>query len=141
MSMSVHVRLADRAFDRALAAGFEEEGVPVVIERGNGDALALARAAARASVLGLGVGADSERIVLVLAAAPARPYLEADATVTRAFGQAVARIAARRPLSMGPLMTCTLPGFARKRDRGSRPAEPSALPLTPPSRRGDRPAG
>lgn len=100
MSASVHLLLGDPAIERELAAGFEEEGVPTVIERGDGNALELARAAARASALGLGVGGDGERIVLVLAASPARPYLEADVTATRAFGQAVARVAACRPVTM-----------------------------------------
>jgi hypothetical protein len=102
VSATVHVLLDGRASDRALAAGFEEEGVPVVVERGDGDALSLAQVAARTSELGLGVGADSERIVLVLAAASARPYLEAGAAATRAFAQAAARIAARRPLPTLP---------------------------------------
>jgi hypothetical protein len=114
VSASVHVLLSGRAHDRELAAGFEEEGVPAAIEAGDGDALSLARAAARASELGLGVGADRERIVLVLAAAPARPYLEAEAAAARTFGQAVARVASRRPLSPIP---------------------------TPPSRAAGRPAG
>lgn len=82
----------------SLAAGFEEEGVPVRIERAAGVALELAREAAGASDLGLGIGGDESSLALVLAAASVRAYLEAPAAEARHFGQAAARVAARRPL-------------------------------------------
>lgn len=90
----------DAAAADGLAAGCEEEGVPLdlrIVEEGS-DALALARAGARGSPFGLGAGGAGGRLVLVLAAAPARPYLEASAADARAFGHAISRIAARRPL-------------------------------------------
>jgi len=90
--------LADGAPASALAAGFEEEGVPLSVQREPGEASALAREAAGQAALGLGIGGDETRLVLVLAAAPGRPYLEAPATRARPFGQAAARVAARRPL-------------------------------------------
>jgi hypothetical protein len=92
--------LADGAPASALAAGFEEEGVPLSVRRAPGEAAALARKAAGQAALGLGIGGDEERLVLVLAAAPGRPYLEARATRGRCFGQAAARVAARRPLRL-----------------------------------------
>jgi hypothetical protein len=82
----------------ALAAGFEEEGVPLTLEPATGEALGLAREAARESALGLGIGGDSRRLVLVLAAAPARAYLDAPTGQARSFGHQAARIAARRPV-------------------------------------------
>jgi hypothetical protein len=93
--------LAVPAPARALAAGCEEEGVPLRCEPASGEAHALARAAARRSPLGLGIGGDAERLVLVLAAAPGRPYLEAASRAARGFGHAAARVAARRPLRAG----------------------------------------
>jgi hypothetical protein len=92
--------LADPAPKAALAAGFEEEGVPIVLEDGQKDVEpeALARQAAKRAVLGLGIGGDATRVVLVLAAAPGKPYLEAPAADVREFAQAAARVAARRPL-------------------------------------------
>ena len=98
MTVAVVALLADSACAAALAAGFEEEGVPLRVEPGTGAAEPLAREAARRSALGLGVGADERRLVLVLAAAPARPYLESSPARARSFAQAVARVAARRPL-------------------------------------------
>jgi cobalamin biosynthesis protein CbiG len=82
----------------ALAAGFEEEGVPLTIGVAEGTPHALAREAARHALLGLGLGADAERLVLVLAAAPGDPYLEEAANNARSFAQNAARVAARRPL-------------------------------------------
>ena len=82
----------------AVAAGCEEEGVPVAVrvDEADGSALDRARRAAREAELGIGVGGDASGLVVVLAAAPGRPYVEtADA---RAAGRAAARIAARRPL-------------------------------------------
>ena len=74
----------------ALAAGFEEEGVPLAVKTAEGAPEMLAREAARSSLLGLGIGADGDRLALVLAAAQAR-----------SFAHNAARIAARRPLSLG----------------------------------------
>jgi hypothetical protein len=93
--------LADGAPASALAAGFEEEGVPLSVRHTPGEAAALAREAAGQAVLGLGIGGDETRLVLVLAAAPGRPYLQASATRGRSFAQAAARVAARRPLRHG----------------------------------------
>jgi Dehydratase medium subunit len=104
--------LAAPEAEPALAAAFEEEGVPLRWEQAAGDALPLARDAARRSPLGLGVGGDAQRLALVLAAAPARPYLEARATEGRAFGHAVARVAARRPLSVDIQAAEAAPRFA-----------------------------
>ena len=83
---------------RGLAAGFEEEGVPLKVERRSGEDYALDREADRLSPLGLGVGADPARLVLVLAAAPGHPYLTETPGRARAFGHAAARLAAGRPL-------------------------------------------
>jgi hypothetical protein len=96
--MKVVALLADRALERNLAAGFEEEGVPLHCELASGDAATLARAAAGDADLGLGIGGDAHRLVLVLAAAPGRPYLEAPTERARAFARAAARVAARRPV-------------------------------------------
>jgi hypothetical protein len=95
--------LAVAAPSEALAAGFEEEGVPLTVEAAEGAPEALAREAARRAILGIGVGGDRERLVLVLAAGPARPYLEAPVAEARAFGHDAARIAARRPLRLTAL--------------------------------------
>ncbi len=98
--IAVVALLADPGPGAALAAGFEEEGVPLAAEPvGWEDAVTLAREAARRSALGLGIGGDTERLVLVLAASPGRPYLELAAAQARAFGRAAARVAARRPLA------------------------------------------
>jgi hypothetical protein len=87
----------------ALAAGFEEEGVPLTIAPAPLERApeALAREAARTAVLGIGIGGDRNRLVLVLAGSPAGPYLEATAAAARSFGRDAARIAARRPLALG----------------------------------------
>jgi hypothetical protein len=87
---------------RALAAGFEEEGVPLAIERGEGSGYELGRAAAARAVLGIGIGMDAGGACAVLAAAPGAPYLEAEPADPRAFAQDVARIAGRRPLRRRP---------------------------------------
>jgi hypothetical protein len=92
--------LADGAPASALAAGFEEEGVPLSMRHAQGEAAALAREAAGQAALGLGIGGDEAWLVLVLAAAPGRAYLEAPATRGRSFAQAAARVAARRPLRL-----------------------------------------
>jgi hypothetical protein len=98
VTSAVVALLADDAAARGLAAGFEEEGVPLDLEWRRGEALALAREAARRSYLGFGVGGDAVRLVLVLAPAPACAYLEATAADGRRFGHAAARVAARRPV-------------------------------------------
>jgi hypothetical protein len=98
MTPAVVALLAGPGTASGLAAGFEEEGVPLELAWGTGEAFALAREAAGRSSLGLGVGGDARRVVLVLTAAPASPYLEAPAADARRFGHAAARVAARRPL-------------------------------------------
>ena len=90
--------LAPTAPHAALAAGFEEEGVPLAVEPAGGAPELLAREAARRALLGIGVGGDGERLVLVLAGGPPRSYLEAPAAEARSFGHDAARVAARRPL-------------------------------------------
>lgn len=91
--------VADAVAGAAVAAGFEEEGVPLRVELAEGAPQALARAAAGRALLGIGIGGDGERLVVVLAGSPARPYLEAAAGEARRFGHDAARIAARRPLT------------------------------------------
>lgn len=102
MSEPLVLALADEgvpaAVVAALEAGFEEEGVPLAVERAQGDAHALGRAAAARAVLGLGLGLDGERALAVLGAAPAAAYLEAPLAGARALAQDAARIAGRRPL-------------------------------------------
>ena len=106
MSAGVVALLAGDGLRRELAAGFEEEGVPLTVEARSGEAFARAREAARRSPLGLGIGADSEGLVLVLAAAPGSPYLSARAAQARVFGHAAARLAAGRPLACREHETC-----------------------------------
>lgn len=93
--------VSDAATGAALAAGFEEEGVPVAVVAAQGAPEALARAAARRAVLGIGIGGDGDRLALVLAGGPPLPYLEAPAAAARSFGRNAARIASRRPLTLG----------------------------------------
>jgi len=90
--------LTETAPAPALAAGFEEEGVPLEIVVVEGSPEALAQEAARRAALGLGIGGDHHRLVVGLAAFSGRPYLEAKASEARALGHDTARIAARRPL-------------------------------------------
>jgi hypothetical protein len=90
--------MSDASPCAALAAGFEEEGVPLTIEIAEGTPQTLARGAAKQALLGLGLGGDADRLVLVLAAAPERPYVEGSASEARSFAQNAARVAARRPL-------------------------------------------
>lgn len=92
--------VSDAAIGAALAAGFEEEGVPVAVVQLHdaNDPLARAREAARQAILGIGIGGDGERLALILAGMPARPYLEGTAAAARSFGRDAARIAAHRPL-------------------------------------------
>ena len=82
----------------AVRAGFEEEGVPLVVESGAGSGQELARAAAARALLGIGIGVDSRGACAVLSAAPARIYLRAAPEGLRAFAQDAARIAGRRAL-------------------------------------------
>ena len=82
----------------ALCAGFEEESVPLAVERAAGTAQELGRAAAGRALLGIGVGVDAREARAVLAAAPSRSYLQAPLTGVRALAQDAARIAGRRPL-------------------------------------------
>jgi hypothetical protein len=91
--------MSDPGAGERLAAGFEEEGVPVTVQAAEGPADELARAAAKRALLGIGIGGDGERLALVLVGAPREPYLQAPASAARAFGHDAARIAARRPLT------------------------------------------
>lgn len=86
----------------ALRAGFEEESVPLVVERAGGTGHELGRAAATRALLGLGLGVDAGGACAVLAAAPAAAYLQAPLADMRAFAQDAARIAGRRPLRRRP---------------------------------------
>jgi Dehydratase medium subunit len=99
--------ISDAQTAAAVAAGFEEEGVPLTVaaagfEEDNGPAAApeaRAREAARRALLGIGIGGDHERLVLTLAGSIGRPYLRAPAAAAREFGRDAARVAARRPLA------------------------------------------
>jgi hypothetical protein len=93
--------VSDPATAVALAAGFEEQGVPLTVEAAEGSPENLARMAAGRALLGIGIGAAGGRLALVLAGDRARPYLEARAADARSFGADAARIAARRPLKLG----------------------------------------
>ncbi len=92
--------ISDPATGAELAAGFEEESVPLTVVVAQGLPRALAREAARRARLGIGIGGDGDTLALVLTGAPSRPYLEAPAVAARRFGQDAARIAARRPLRL-----------------------------------------
>jgi ABC-type sugar transport system substrate-binding protein len=91
--------VGDAAVGARVAAGFEEEGVPVTVLEAEGAPEALARQAANRALLGIGIGGDGERLALVLAGAPGQTYLQAPAGAARAFAHNAARIAARRPLT------------------------------------------
>jgi hypothetical protein len=91
--MNVVALLSDDSPAAALAAGFEEEGVPLAIEPAEGEAEPLALEAAQRSELAIGVGGDGERLILVVAG---RRYLEAPVAEARRFGHDAARIAAHR---------------------------------------------
>jgi hypothetical protein len=82
----------------ALRAGFEEESVPLAVERADGTMQQLGRTAAARALLGLGLGVDCRGACAVLAAAPAGAYLEVPLAGVRAFAQDAARVAGRRPL-------------------------------------------
>jgi hypothetical protein len=86
----------------ALRAGFEEESVPLRVERADGTGQELGRAAATRALLGLGLGVGAQGACAVLAAAPAAAYLQAPLADVRAFAQDAARIAGRRPLRRRP---------------------------------------
>jgi len=85
---------------RELAAGFEEEAVPLVVETGVGTSQELAGRAAALSALGHGIGADRTGLVLALAVRPELPYLTAPLAEARPFGHAAARLVARRPVRL-----------------------------------------
>ena len=83
----------------ALRAGFEEESVPLAIERAEGSSHELGRAAAARALLGIGLGVDARGACAVLAAAPAERLPPARRwSGLRAFAQDAARVAGRRPL-------------------------------------------
>lgn len=82
---------------REVAAGCEEESVPVRMELRQGTAAQLAREAARAAPAGIGVGGDAATLVIALAGWP-EPYVTAPVAQARMVGHAAARLAARRPL-------------------------------------------
>ena len=86
----------------ALRAGFEEESVPLAVERADGMGHELGRTAATRALLGLGLGVDAHGACAVLAAAPASAYLQVPLADVRAFSQDAARIAGRRPLRRRP---------------------------------------
>jgi hypothetical protein len=107
--------ISDARTAAAVAAGFEEEGVPLTVATGfeeedvplpeatgapaTGAPETRAREAARRALLGIGIGGDHERLVLTLAGSVGRPYLRAPAAAAREFGRDAARVAARRPLA------------------------------------------
>lgn len=82
---------------REVAAGCEEESVPLQLELRHGAPAALAREAARAAPVGIGIGGDETTLVIALATWP-RPYVSAPVADARRIGQTAARLAARRPL-------------------------------------------
>jgi hypothetical protein len=86
----------------ALRAGFEEEGVPLAVERAEGGAQDLGRSAAGRALLGIGLGVDAGGASVVLAATPATAYVHAPLAGLRALAQDAARIAGRRPLRRRP---------------------------------------
>ena len=83
----------------ALRAGFEEESVPLVVERGEGTAHELGRAAAARALLGIGLGLDAAPGLRRARRSPRRaPTSRRRSAGVRAFAQDAARIAGRRPL-------------------------------------------
>ncbi len=78
---------------RAVAAAFEEEGVPLMIIPATGY-----REAATRSPLGIGIACVDGRIALGLSTGPDVPYLIDDDA--RMIGHYAARLAARRPLGL-----------------------------------------
>ena len=86
---------------RDVAAGCEEESVPLRLEVREGTAAVLAREAARAAPGGVGVGGDRTTLVIALATWP-QPYVSAPVASARLIGHAAARLAARRPLPFLP---------------------------------------
>ena len=82
---------------REVAAGCEEESVPLQLEVRQGAAAILAREAARAAPAGIGIGGDATTLVIALATWP-HPYVSAPVAEARRIGQTAARLAARRPL-------------------------------------------
>jgi hypothetical protein len=88
----------DETMARAIAASFEEEGVPVSITVAAGDAETLARCAARDAPAGIGIGGDADRLVVTLAAASGSPYLTGTPAAARHLGTCAARLVRRGPL-------------------------------------------
>ena len=78
---------------RAVAAAFEEEGVPLRVV-----AATTARAAALQSPLGIGLARHDDALAVVLATGPDAPYVIGDDP--RRMGHIAARLAARRPLGV-----------------------------------------
>jgi hypothetical protein len=85
----------DPAAIRAVAAAFEEEGVPLSVVPPN-----TARAAALLSPLGIGVAPHGDEFAIALSTGPDVPYVVGDDP--RQVGHIAARIAARRPLGVAP---------------------------------------
>jgi Dehydratase medium subunit len=101
VSVQTYVYAAVTVADRqAVAAGFEEEAVPVRIgaPREAGGAAAIAWAAALRSPLRIGIGGDAHEIAIGLVGSRT-PYLIAPRHQAREIAQKAARLAARRPLS------------------------------------------
>ena len=82
----------------ALLAGFEEESVPLVVERGEGTATSSAGPPRRVRCSASASASTGARPVPCSPAAPSAAYLEAPLADVRAFAQDAARIAGRRPL-------------------------------------------
>ena len=76
---------------RGIAAGFEEEGVPLTVIPP-----CTPRAAALRSPLGIGIAHQDAELAIGLATGPETPYVIGDDP--RQMGRIAARLAARRPL-------------------------------------------
>ena len=101
---SVHL-LVDASVDhsaaRWVAAGCEEEGVPLAWDEGTGDADTLARQASTRSRLEVGVGVDPLGGAVALAKIPQRAYVVeggSDPATLRHLGQCAARLAKGEPV-------------------------------------------
>ncbi|MCW2583140.1 MAG: pduD [Klenkia sp.] len=92
-----HAPDAAPAVLREIAAGAEEEGVPLrVVAAAGGGAVALAAAAAQASRLSVGVGVTAAAVVVHHAQLPAdRPALQVAAGGDRVDWRRAGRVAAR----------------------------------------------
>ena len=86
---------------REVAAGAEEEGVPLRRQTAEGDAVELAHAASRDSRLSVGVGMSADGTLAVHhAQLPAdHPALEGDAADGRRAGRVAARVVTGLPLT------------------------------------------